>query len=93
MTIARGQEAAVSLAWSAVANAAAYQVWRDTAPYFTPTGQPLATVTAPAYPDPNAAGDPATNHFYAVTAVNACGAASGASSRVGEFDFALTPGQ
>ena len=83
----------VSLTWNSVFGAATYRVWRGDTPYFTPSGQPLATVSSPSHTDENALCDPATNYFYVITAVNACGDASSVSNRVGEFDFALTPGQ
>jgi hypothetical protein len=50
-------------------------------------------VTAPPWTDPNATGDPTTNYYYVVTAVNAYSVTLGTSSRVGEFDLALMPGQ
>ena len=81
----------VDLTWTASANAAGYQVWRDAAPYFTPTGAPLDLASTPAYTDPNVIGGAAD--YYVVTAANACGQASGISNRVGEFSFALVPGQ
>jgi predicted extracellular nuclease len=93
LTITRGSGAAATLTWSAVSTAAAYQVWRDTSPYFTPSGNPLETLTGLEWTDPNATGDPLMNYFYLVTAINANGAAVGTSIRAGEFDFALVPGQ
>jgi len=70
-------------------------VWENAAPYFTPDTRndtPLDTTTSTTYTHSGSLGDPAANHFYVITTVNACGAASGYSQRVGEFDFALTPG-
>ena len=46
--------------------------------------------TAPGPPVP-VIGDVATNYFWVVQARNRDGA-SGPSNRVGDFDFALTPG-
>jgi hypothetical protein len=83
----------VDLAWAAAANAARYQVWRDAAPYFTPAGSPLDAASTPGYTDPNVLGNPAANQYYVTIGVNACGAASAVSNRVGAFSFALMPGQ
>jgi hypothetical protein len=88
-------ENGVDLSWSAVTSTDHYQVWENSDPYFTPDTQndtPLKTTTDTAYTHPGSLGDPAVNHFYTITAVNACGNASGLSNRVGEFDFGLVPG-
>jgi len=72
-----------------------YQIWDNPDPYFTPDTRndaPLDTTTTTSYTHSNSLGDAAVNHFYTITAVNPCGAASGYSQRTGEFDFALTPG-
>jgi predicted extracellular nuclease len=85
----------VDLSWDAVAQSDHYQVWENAAPYFVPDPQsdtPLAEPEAPAYTHANSTGDPATNHYYVVTAVNPCQASSAISSRVGEFDFGLIAG-
>jgi hypothetical protein len=85
----------VDLSWSAVTSSDHYQVWENNAPYFTPDTRndtPLDTTTSTSYTHSGSLGDPTSNHFYLITTVNACGAASGYSQRVGEFDFALTPG-
>ncbi len=85
----------VDLSWSPVTSSDHYQVWEDAAPYFTPDTRndaPLDTTSQTSYTHSNSLGDAAVNHFYLITTVNACGAASGYSQRVGEFDFALTPG-
>ncbi len=85
------------LSWPAAPNAASYQVWRDTAPYFIPNpavATPIATVSTPTYSDINRVGDPAINYFYAVGSVNSCGqtsAPSAAAPHAGEFDFAMIP--
>ncbi len=85
----------VDLSWNPVTSSDHYQVWEDAAPYFTPDTRndaPLGTTSQTSYTHSNSLGDAAVNHFYLITTVNACGAASGYSQRVGEFDFALTPG-
>jgi len=85
----------VDLSWSAVTASDHYQVWESSEPYFTPDTRndtPLDTTTSTTYTHSGSLGDPATNHFYLITSVNPCGAASEYSQRVGEFDFALTPG-
>ena len=82
-------------AWaSAVSGATAYEVWRGTTPYFTPgaSGSVKATTTtATSYSDPGRSGDPNTNYYYLIVAT-AGGCPLGVSQRLGEFDFALTPG-
>ena len=85
---------AVTLSWAAASGATAYEVWRGTTPYFTPgaSGSVKATTTtATSYSDPGRSGDPATNYYYLIIAT-ASGCPLGVSQRVGEFDFALTPG-
>ncbi|RUA17925.1 MAG: hypothetical protein DSY55_01185 [Clostridia bacterium] len=85
----------IDLNWDGVSLSASYQVWESANPYFSPdpqTDTPLAETENTTYTDENSLGDPATNHYYTITAVNACGNASALSNRIGEFDFALTPG-
>ncbi len=85
----------VDLSWSPVTGVDHYQVWEDAAPYFTPDTRvdtPLASPASPSYTHSNSLGNAAANHFYVITTANACGAASAYSQRIGEFDFALTPG-
>ncbi len=69
-----------------------YQIWRDTAPYFTPAGGPLKEVTAAPwqFPDLYRLGDPAVNYFYVIRGVEPGG--GHLDKRMGEFDFGLTPG-
>ncbi len=83
------------LSWDSDGNTS-FQVWRDTTPYFerdTANDTPYATVSNPDFADANAIGDPAENHYYFITATNSCEQITPLSQRVGEFDFALTPGQ
>jgi hypothetical protein len=83
------------LSWPHQPPNTSYQVWRDTAPYFTPVGDPVATLTATGdaltYEDPDRIGDPDVNYFWVVRGVVA-GGASGSSNQVGEFDFRLALG-
>lgn len=90
----------VLLSWSAVAGADQYQVWRGVNdPYFAPAPGAECTpavgcqvVTTTGFADP-LLGDPAANHSYLVRAAKSCGAVSADSNRVGEFEYALTPGE
>ena len=83
----------VRLSWDDDAAYTHYDIWRDTAPYFTPGAAPYATVTPPPnyFDDAGALGDPATNYFYLVEGQLAT-SGSLFSRRLGEFDFGLTPG-
>jgi len=94
----------VVLSWPHRSQNASYQIWRDTAPYFTPSesGVRIADGMPPApdctyadgmitCTDSEIIGDPALNRFYLVRAFDAAGA-SADSNRVGEFDFAMEPG-
>lgn len=78
---------------------ARYDVWRSTDPYFTPAGEPLASVL----PGTALVGDPikftesvsigaGTHCSYLVQAVSAIGRVSAASNRVGSFAFELVLG-
>ncbi len=80
-----------------------YLIWRSTTPYFDPNRpncncRRVATTSALTWTDTGAIGpitpigDTANNYFYVVQAANSAGH-SVPSNRVGEFDFALTPGQ
>lgn len=82
--------------WQAGATSTSFQVWQDSAPYFTPDpvhDTPLATPIVASYTDANVLGNPAANLYYVVTGVNDCGEASTISNRVGKFEFTLVPGQ
>ncbi|HFQ95758.1 MAG TPA: hypothetical protein ENK30_04215 [Anaerolineae bacterium] len=89
---ATAQGGNVRLSWTHSAIYARYDIWRSESPYFTRMGTPRATVDAAPwqYDDVGALGDPGHNYFYVVQGVAADGRAY--ANRVGEFDFALTPG-
>ena len=82
----------VTLSWTPNAGNQAYQVHRGTTPYFTPSAGTLQeTVTAGPWSDDDVViGDPNTNYTYLLRAT--CGGAYSDPPRVGEFDFALAPG-
>ena len=93
VTVARSGSNVI-LSWTADPANARYQVWVTTDPYFDPDrpGGVLPIVTAAtSYTDTGAAAS-LENHFYVVRGLNACGAASANSARVGEFTFGLAPG-
>ena len=76
-----------------------YAIYRSTEPYFTADGTTLydGTLTAATHsyedPDANVIGNTANNYFYIVEASN-CDASlpEVSTTRVGEFDFSITPG-
>ncbi len=84
----------VVLSWSASSANAQYEVWISTNPYLDPANPggvtPLYT-TLTSHPDAGAAAS-LENHFYVVRGVNACGAPSASSNRMGEFTFGLIRG-
>jgi len=83
----------ITLSWTAVTGANSYNIYRDTAPFFTPTTV-YANTSATTWTDPdaNAIGDADTNYYYIVKPVNSCGEAT-TIYRLGEFDFGLMPGE
>ncbi|MEJ5308323.1 MAG: C25 family cysteine peptidase [Anaerolineae bacterium] len=84
----------VRLTWYDVMGASWYRVYRSTEAYFVPSpGNAIATVTASNYTDTGKIGDPSVNYFYIVTALDAQERESLPSNAVGEFDFALLPGE
>ncbi len=95
VSIAHSGATDAALSWLHVAPDTSYQVWRDTSPYFLPSGQGTLAQTLAATPgtmtwtDSGKIGDATTNYFWVVRGVLA-GGASGPSNRVGEFDFDLT---
>jgi hypothetical protein len=103
-----GDPDAVDLAWNDLEPNALYEVWRDESPYFAPNGAArlVGTVDGATYttgaamvftddgsspPPVTVIGDSTRNYFWLVRGVNTTGP-SEESNRVGEFDFALTPG-
>ena len=86
---------AATLSWTiAPALTCAYDVYASTAAYNGYTLKAAAWAASP-YVDNGAIGDPATNHFYYLDAVNCPGTMLTPyprSNTVGEFDFALLPG-
>jgi hypothetical protein len=91
----------LQLTWSAVTQNLAggamapdhYVVYRRVdEPYFVPTpADAIAAPTTSEWTDTGALGDPAHNYYYVVTAVDALGAESALSNRLGAFDFELVP--
>lgn len=81
------------LSWTASAGVADYRIYRATTPHFTPTDPPYATTTNLSYDDAGVLGNPATNYYYVIKSACANGLVSvstSPTSRVGEFDFAIT---
>jgi hypothetical protein len=81
------------LTWVDQPDNSAYTVYRDTAPFFTPSpATQLDTVWLgmESYTDSGALGDPAKNYTYIVRA--RCGGLWRDAGRVGGFNFRLTPG-
>ncbi len=82
------------LSWSAVSGASAYEVWRSASPYFSPGdagSEQIATTADTSYTDANHVGDPATNYYYQIVAMEG-DCPVGVSERLGEFDFGLVAG-
>ncbi len=78
------------LSWNAIAEPdVQYRLYRDTAPYFTPSAPAFQTTSSTSYDDLGALGNPATNDYYVLRAECESGFQSGNTNRVGEFDFAI----
>ena len=82
--------AIVTLEWDAVAGVTSYRIYRGTEPYFV-LGTPYDTTSNTTWTDSDEGDTPPVNHTYVVKAVNGCSESS-TLYRVGEFKFALTPG-
>jgi len=92
----------VLLAWTHNATFSSYQVWYSSAFYFTPgadcnappAGMACAARAAPtsSFTHTGAAADVANNYAYLLLGVEAGGARSDPSNRMGEFGFGLVPG-
>jgi hypothetical protein len=67
--------------------------WSADDPYLTPEGAPGDTTTGTTYTHTGALGDPGTNYYYIVTAVDDLGQESAISNRVGTFHFPILPGR
>jgi len=92
--IARQPANTARLSWDANSAYASYTLWRATAPYFTPAPPVLATVLPPAthFDDIGATGNATQNYFYLVEGHLHTGGLL-PSQHLGEFDFALQPGE
>jgi hypothetical protein len=92
VTISRLNSTTARLSWPTVTGVDGYHIYRDTIPYFTPSGAPYATATAGPYDDVGALGNIATNYFYVIRSACTNGFESVNSVRVGEFDFEIVRG-
>ena len=81
-----------TLSWTAASGVADYHLYREIAPYFTPVDPAYRAMTGRSYDDTGSLGDPTDNFYYVVKSACADGFKSTMSNRVGEFDFALVPG-
>jgi len=77
----------IQLSWSVSDSAVSYNIYCGTTPFFSPD-IPKFNTTDLTYVDNNITGDPGTNYYYGITAVNAAGE-SEISNRIGEFDYEL----
>lgn len=98
--IGRLNSTQAQVTWNAAAGATYYEVWyAANQPYFTPgadCGNPApygcAYVAGTSFTH-TALGNPTQNYTYVIRGGNACAAVSPAlSGRVGEFDYAVVPG-
>lgn len=86
------------LDWEDSNPSSCYAIHRSPSPYFTPSAgtlqQVLPHATGRPYPLANQPGyrNTAVNHYYQLLAQNCDGSLPQTSNTVGEFDFALTPG-
>ena len=93
LDIAKLNPADVQLSWGESSGVANYHLYRKTLPYFTPVNPAHKVTTDLSVDDLGALGDPAENFYYVVESACANDFHSGYSNRVGEFDFALVPGE
>jgi hypothetical protein len=93
ITITAQNATDLRLSWDNDGTYTRFRVYRDDAPYFTPTDPPSATISAPPwqFDDPAALGAPGVNHFYKILGEKSDGSST-LSSHTGEFDFALVSG-
>jgi phosphatidylserine/phosphatidylglycerophosphate/cardiolipin synthase-like enzyme len=79
----------IQLQWQAISFADSYLVYSDTDAFFAPSpSNQIASLSSlfTSYIDTGAAGNPATNHFYVLRAVDNTATVISESDRVGEFD-------
>ena len=94
VTITRLNASDARLAWERPDDAyLRFHVFRDIHPYFQPDERAVAVIDAPPWQwdDAGALGDPAQNRYYLIQGERFDHGRTD-SNRVGEFDFALTPG-
>lgn len=97
---AAAMDDAIRLRWSAITldeigqptTVDQYVVYRDTDPYFiTESADSIGVTTDLWFDDTDAGvGDPTTNHYYVVRAVDSLGHRSSDSNRVGEFERSVS---
>ena len=92
LSIAWLNASTATLSWTAASGVADYHLYREIAPYFTPVDPAYRAMTGRSYDDTGSLGDPTDNFYYVVKSACADGFKSTMSNRVGEFDFALVPG-
>ena len=82
------------LSWAAVLGVYGLDLFRDPAPYFTPSLPPFQSIVSPllSYDDATALGDVVTNYYYVGKSVCENGFAGAIDNRVGEFDYPLLAG-
>ncbi|MBN1425954.1 hypothetical protein JXA88_15505 [Candidatus Fermentibacteria bacterium] len=95
LSLAPGSDLSLLLTWQPAWDNVGvhhYAVHRETAAYFQPApGTLLAKTPLTAWIDPTGAGDPTTDHFYVVLAVDAAGNQSAPSNCVGERETPVEP--
>jgi hypothetical protein len=94
VTISAANTSAVNLSWTShIPNNCSYEIHVSEQPYFVVNAGTFVTTTTQTTTQlPMTTGNPTTNHYIIVRAVN-CNATSVAdSNRVGEFDFAVVAG-
>jgi len=79
-----------SLSWEDASGGCTYGVYESTSPTFTPAGNPTYEPVTSPYPLAGRLGTVGTNYFFINRAT--CDGEAIYSSMVGEFDFALVPG-
>lgn len=91
--IAKLSSTTARLSWGTTPLAEAYAIYRQTAPYYTPSGAGDATTAALQWDDTSALGSTAAEYYYYVKAACTDGwTGPGQSGHLGAFDFGLVPG-